>query len=242
MQGVRGRDKLPGAYRAEQNWIGSANCKIEQASFIPIPQAQLQSGMDAWSAYIADGNQLDPLVQLAVAHAEFEALHPFRDGNGRLGRMLIPLFLYRRSLLSSPSFYMSGYLESHREQYIDSLRAVSRDGAWTGWCEFFLHGIIDQATENQKKSEAIIDLNRRTLKAVAKSTRSQHAHSAVEFLFTNPIFSSTHFVQASRIPRPTALRFLRVLRAERILSTVIDGAGPSPAIFAFDELLEIAEG
>lgn len=242
MRGVRGRDKSPGAFRKEQNWIGSAGCKIEQASFVPIPQAQLLSGIDGWFSYFGDETQPDALVQLAILHAEFEALHPFKDGNGRLGRMLIPLFLYGRKLLSSPSFYMSGYLEARREQYIEALRAVSRDGAWTDWCEFFLNGVIEQSAQNQEKAKAIIELNRKMLTAVAKATHSEHAHRAVDFLFANPIFASSHFVQASQIPRPTALRFLRVLRDEGILSTVLDGLGPKPAVFAFWDLLDIAEG
>jgi len=242
MRGVRGRDKTPGAFRTEQNWIGSAGCKIEQASFVPIPQAHLQSGVDAFSAYIGDDSEPDPLVQLAVAHAEFEALHPFKDGNGRLGRMIIPLYLYGRKLLSSPSFYMSGFLEARREQYIEALRGVSRDGAWTEWCEFFLQGVIEQAAQNQKKAKAIIDLNRRMQAAVAQATHSEHAHSAVEFFFATPIFSSSHFVTASRIPRPTALRFLRVLREDGILSTMFRGSGPIPAFYSFSELLDIAEG
>jgi len=241
MTGARGRDKTPGAFRTEQNWVGSPNCTIEQASFIPIPQAQLQSGIDAWSAYIGDESQPDPLVQLAIAHVEFESLHPFRDGNGRLGRMVIPLFLYARKLLRSPSFYMSGYLEARREQYIEALRTVSRDGAWTEWCEFFLEGIIEQAEENQGKARAIIDLNRRMQAIVAQATHSEHAHLAVDFLFSNPIFSSADFVEVSRIPRPTALRFLSVLTKSGILETLIPGSGRRPAIYSFTELLNVAE-
>jgi Fic family protein len=105
--------------------------------------------------------ELDPLVQLAIIHVEFEALHPFKDGNGRLGRMIVPLFLYERRVLSGPNFYMSGYLEARREQYVDQMRAVSRDGAWTAWCAFFLQGLIEQASDNQSKAQAIIDLHAR---------------------------------------------------------------------------------
>jgi Fic family protein len=92
------------------------------------------AGLDLWSQYVASRKEPDPLVQLAVIHAEFEALHPFKDGNGRLGRMIIPLFLYERKILGGPNFYMSGYLEARREQYIEHLRAISRDGVWTHWC------------------------------------------------------------------------------------------------------------
>lgn len=242
MEGVRGRDKTPGSFRDAQNWIGAPGCPIEKASFVPISQEQLNSGMDRWSDYVASGRELDALVELAIVHAEFEALHPFKDGNGRLGRMIIPLFLYQRQILSGPNFYMSGYLEARREQYIEALRTVSRDAAWTEWCAFFLEGLIEQASENQAKAQAIIDLNRRMSAEVAKATHSEHANSAVEFLFNYPIFASTHFVEESRIPRPTALRFLRVLRNKEILRTLREGSGPSPAVYVFAELLNIAEG
>jgi len=242
MRGVRGRDKTPGAFRSEQNWIGSPGCKFEQAAFVPIPQAQLQSGVDAWSGYLGEAKEPDPLVQLAIVHAEFEALHPFKDGNGRLGRMLIPLFLFGRRLLGGPNFYMSGYLEARRDEYVDALRAISRDGAWTEWCEFFLRGMVEQAAENQSKAQAIVELHRRMLATVAKATHSEHANSAVEFLFGQPVFASSHFVEASQIPRPTALRFLRVLRDQGILRTILEAAGPRPAIYAFPELINIADG
>ena len=242
MRGVRGRDKDPGAYRSEQNWIGVRGCPIEQASFIPVPQFQLQTGMDALLSYLGSIVELDPLVQLAVVHAEFEALHPFKDGNGRLGRMIIPLFLYQRKLLHGPNFYMSGYLEARREQYVEVLRAISREDAWTKWCLFFLEGIEQQASENQAKAQAVIDLNRRMSSEVARATHSEHANSAVEFLFSRPIFASTHFVEESKIPRPTALRFLRVLREKGVLRTIREGSGPRPTIYAFPELLNIAEG
>lgn len=242
MDGVRGRDKNPGAFRTEQNWIGPRGVTIGQASFIPIQQEHLTSGLDAWATYAADRTVPDPLVQLAILHVEFEALHPFKDGNGRLGRMIVPLFLVERGLLSRPNFYMSGYLEARREQYVTSMRAVSRDAAWTDWSEFFLEGLIDQASENQSKAQAILDLHQRMLGDVAEHTHSQHAGRAVDFLFSRPVFASTHFIKGSAIPRPTALRFLGVLRAAGILRVIREGAGRRPTIFAFPALLNIAEG
>lgn len=242
MDGVRGHDKDPGSFRTEQNWIGHAGCTIEEASFVPIPQPHLQAGLDLWSSYVASRAEPDPLAQLAVVHAEFEALHPFKDGNGRLGRMIIPLFLYERKILSGPNFYMSGYLEARRDQYVERLRAVSRDGAWTAWCAFFLEGLIEQASENQSKAQAILDLHQHMHRRVAELTRSQYAGLVVDFLFSRPVFASTHFVEGSKIPRPTALRFLSVLREVGVLRTIRDGAGRRAAIFAFPDLLNIAEG
>jgi Fic family protein len=242
LRGVRGRDKNPGAFRNEQNWIGPRDCNIEEANFVPIPQEHLQAGLDTWAAYVADAGQPDPLVQLALAHLEFEAIHPFKDGNGRLGRMIIPLFLMQRGVLNSPSFYMSGYLEARREQYVEAMRAVSRDGAWTEWCVFFLEGIIKQARQNQEKAQAILDLYQEMQHRVAELTHSQHSGRAVEFLFSRPIFPSTIFVGHSGIPRPTALRIIQLMRDEGILRTVREGAGRRAAIYAFPALLNIAEG
>lgn len=242
MQGVRGRDKDPGAFRNEQNWIGSAGSTIDQASFVPIPQEHLLAGLDDWARYVSTRDEPDPLVQLAIVHAEFEALHPFKDGNGRLGRMILPLFLFERKLLSGPNFYMSGYLESHRDEYIERMRAISRDGAWTEWCAFFLEGLIEQASENQQKAQAILNLYQRLSRQVVELTRSQYSGKLLEFLFSRPVFASVHFIAATGIPRKTALRLLTLLRDAGILRSLADGVGSRPAVLSFPELVNIAEG
>lgn len=242
MQGVRGRDKSPGSYREEQNWIGPKGCTIEEASFVPITLEHLQHGMDEWERYLGSTSELDALVQLAILHIEFEALHPFKDGNGRLGRMLIPLFLYQRKLLASPDFYMSGYLEANREEYQERLRKVSSDGDWTGWCAFFLQGIREQAAENERKARAILSLYDRVKTQVADLTHSQHSIRAVDFIFQSPIFPAPLFTSHPDIPKPTANRILTLLRDEGILLTIIEGRGRRPGIYAFRELLNVAEG
>jgi Fic family protein len=241
MRGVRGRDKSPGEFRKHQNWIGPKGCSIEKASFVPIPQDHLQTGLDHLSDYMASAEELDGLVQLAIIHVEFEALHPFDDGNGRLGRMLIPLFLYQRKLLGSPNFYMSGYLEAHGDAYRERMRAVSRDGAWTAWCGFFLQGIAAQAADNERKARAILALYERTKLQVVDLTHSQHAIRAIDFLFQYPIFGSGHFLEGAEIPKPTAARILTLLRDAGILATLREGRGRRGGIFMFRELLETAE-
>ena len=242
MQGVRGRDKSPGSYRKDQNWIGPKGCTIEEAGFVPIAPEHLQNGMDAWESYLGSTSEPDKLVQLAILHVEFEALHPFKDGNGRLGRMLIPLFLYQSKLLTSPDFYMSGYLEANREEYQERLSAVSRDGDWTRWCAFFLQGIREQAAENERKARAILSLYDRVKKEVVDLTRSQHSLRAVDFIFQTPIFSAPMFTQQSDIPKPTAGRILTLLRNDGLLHAIREGRGRRPGIYAFRELLNIAEG
>ncbi|MHC1699979.1 MAG: Fic family protein [Humidesulfovibrio sp.] len=242
MQGVRGRDKSPGSYRTDQNWIGPKGCTIEEASFVPVAPEHLQAGMDGWEGYLSTTEELDALVQLAILHVEFEALHPFKDGNGRLGRMLIPLFLYQRKLLASPDFYMSGYLEAKREEYQERLRAVSREDDWTGWCAFFLKGVREQAAENERKARAILALYGRVKEQVVDLTHSQHAIRAIDFLFNTAIFSTPTFLTNSGIPKPTASRILKLLRREGLLQMIVEGKGRRAGIYIFRELLNIAEG
>jgi Fic family protein len=242
MAGVRGRDKDPGSFRKEQNWIGLWGSPIDSASFVPIPQEHLHAGLDLWASYAASRSEPDALVQLAIMHAEFEALHPFKDGNGRLGRMIIPLFLFERRILSGPNFYMSGYLEARRDEYIERLRAISRDGEWTGWISFFLIGLTEQASENQAKAQMIVSLHQRMQHEIAERTRSQFAARAVDFIFSNPVFSSVHFIERSQIPRESALRILRVLREAEVLQVVRAGAGRRTTVYGYAQLISIAEG
>lgn len=244
MQGVRGRNKDPGEYRRIPNWIGPEGCTVETARFVPVGADQLPEAMDAWEAYLhAEAPDIpDKLVQLAVLHAEFEAIHPFLDGNGRLGRLIVPLFLFSEGLLTRPNFYLSEYLESHRDEYYDRLLGISRDGDWTGWCEFFLRGLIAQAETNQTKATAILDLYRVRKDWIAEVTHSQYAVRALDWMFERPIFKSSDFVESADIPRPTATRILRVVRDNGLLREVRPAAGRRAAVFAFSELLNLAEG
>lgn len=242
MQGVRGRDQSPGSNRREQNWIGPKGCTIGEASFVPVSMEHLQQGMDDWERYLGSTSEPDALIQLAILHVEFEALHPFKDGNGRLGRMLLPLFLFQRRLLSSPDFYMSGYLEENREEYQERLRAVSRDDDWTGWCAFFLKGVQQQSAENERKARAILTLYNRLKTEAVDLTHSQHSIRAVDFIFQTPIFTAPLFTNHSEIPKPTAARILSLLREKGLLTTIREGKGRRAGVYAFRELLNIAEG
>jgi len=242
LDGVRGRDKSPGQYRSAQSWIGPSGCSIDEASYVPVRQEQLQNGMDRWEEYIDQTAEVDVLVQLAVLHAEFEALHPFEDGNGRLGRILIPLFLFQRKLLASPDFYMSSYLESNREVYVEKLRGISRDNDWTGWIMFFLEGIRRQSFSNESKAKSILLLYDRLKMELVENMRSQYSIRALGFLFQTPVFTSTTFVKQSGIPKPTTTRLLGLLRELSVLTPIRMGRGRRAGIFAFRELVNLAEG
>lgn len=236
----RGRGKAPGEYRRIPNWIGPPGCTIEQARFVPISADKIPEAMDQWEAYIHSETP-DRLVQLAILHAEFEALHPFLDGNGRLGRMLVPLFLHHVGLIHTPMFYISAFFEQHRDEYYERLLAISRDDDWTGWCEFFLKAIMAQAIENQQKTADILDLYERKKTEVLDLTHSQYAIHALDFLFAHPFFKSTDFSNKEEIPTPTAKRIITALRSQGILRTIREASGRRPAIYAFEELIEITD-
>ncbi|HMO75957.1 MAG TPA: Fic/DOC family N-terminal domain-containing protein [Sphingopyxis sp.] len=241
MDGVRGRGKAPGEYRRIPNWIGPDGCIVEQARFVPPAADRIDDAMAAWETYI-HADAPDRLVQLAIVHAEFESIHPFLDGNGRLGRLIIPLFLYAHGLLTRPNFYLSEYLEANREEYYDRMLSVSRDGDWTGWVSFFLQGIIAQAEVNTRKAQAILTLHQEKRDWVVEVTRSQYAVRALDWIFQRPIFRTPDFVKAAQIPGPTARGIVRSLRDNGMLQEIVAASGRTPAVFMFRELLNIAEG
>ncbi len=241
MVGVRGRGKAPGEYRRTSNWIGPQGCTLDQARFIPPGADVLPGAMDRWESYVQSGTQ-DHLVQLAITHAEFEAIHPFLDGNGRLGRLLIPICLFNWGLLSRPNFYMSEFLERNRDEYYERLLSVSRDGDWTGWCVFFLSGVVAQARANENRALMSLALYRRRKDWITDVTHSQYAVRALDWMFLRPIFQTSDFVQSVGIPAPTATRILRVVRDHGMLHELRPASGRRPAVFAFPELINIADG
>ncbi|HEY3278708.1 MAG TPA: Fic/DOC family N-terminal domain-containing protein [Syntrophorhabdaceae bacterium] len=241
LNNVRGHGKSPGQYRRVPNWIGPAGCTMETARYVPISAERLPQAMGDWEKYI-HGDAPDKLVQLAILHAEFEALHPFLDGNGRLGRMLIPLFLSQSGLIQSPMFYISAYFETHRDEYYERLLAVSRDEDWTGWSAFFLRAIQEQAEQNREKAHAILALYNTKKSDMVAQTHSQYAIHALDWIFQRPIFRSSDFVRSSSIPKPTASRILAVLKESKMLAELVPGRGRRAAVLAFSELLNIAEG
>jgi Fic family protein len=241
LDSVRGHGKSPGQYRKITNWIGPKGRSIEEAKFVPIVAGNLPEAMSRWEKYIHE-DAPDRLIQLALLHAEFEALHPFLDGNGRLGRMLIPLFLYQAKIIQQSMFYISAYLESHRDEYYERLLAVSRDHDWSGWCAFFLNVLRIQAEENLTKAQAILELYNRMKTRFAELTHSQYAIYILDWVFERPIFKSSDFVRSAHIPKPTAQPILNLLKSEGVLREIRSGSGRRAATLAYPELLNIAEG
>ena len=241
LSGVRGQNRSPGEFRKIPNWIGPPGCTIENADFVPIGADKLPAGLDAWKKFI-HADYPDALVQLALLHVEFEALHPFLDGNGRLGRMLVPLIVWQKDVIARPTFYISAVLERDRNAYYTGLRAVSQQGEWTEWCMFFLQSLQRQADENRNKAHGILELYEGMKSAIPKLINSQHVIQVVDWIFKFPIFSGSDFVSQADIPPATARRILPLLVAERILKVMSPAGGRRAAVYSFPELLNLAEG
>ncbi len=243
LAGVRGASKTPGKFRVTQNWIGPEGSTIETASFVPPAPEGLLDHLETFEAYYRS-EQPDPLVQLAVVHAQFEILHPFADGNGRLGRILVPLFLFEKKLLTRPTFYLSAWLEKRRDEYYARLRAIGRErGAWNAWCAFFLTAVEGQAIQNSKTARAIVELYGRLKERVIELTRSQFAGPLLDQAFKQPLFQSLHLRFGPRAPSKQAIsNLLRALLKDEILKVVVAGAGRRPGIYALAELVNLCEG
>ena len=242
MDSGRGHNKGRGRFRTIQNWIGRPNSPIEEAAFVPPSPLDLQDHLNRWEAYW-HSDAPDTLVQLALIHAQFEILHPFIDGNGRLGRMIIPLFLFEKKILSRPCFYLSAFFESRRDEYISHLRDLSQPGSWTRWSAFFLEGVAVQAEANTKKARAIQDLYERLNKQVLELTHSQFAVPLLDFMFERPIFRASDVTKLEHMPSvPMVATLLGKLRNNGILHTVRKGAGSRPQVLALAELINLCEG
>ena len=207
LDSVRGNNKNPGQLRQDQNWIGRPGAAMEEASFIPPPPMRVRDHLEDLLKFLLE-EEMDPLIQTAIGHAQFELIHPFDDGNGRIGRILIPLFLYSKKRISEPIFYISAYLESHRDEYYDRLQAISKDGDWNGWVLFFLRAVSEQSRTNCSKIHRIMTFYEEMKKELQDLTHSQYAITVLDEIFSHPIFSSTDFVARNGIPRPKEHKIL----------------------------------
>lgn len=232
----RGANLAPGAYKTEQNYIGER--RRQSVTFVPISPEALPAGMQMLMAFI-QGSPMNPLLKTALAHVEFEALHPFKDGNGRIGRMLITLMLWTSGLIRQPHFYVSAYFERYRDDYIDAMRRVSAEDDWTGWCRFFLLGLKEQAEHNIVVASRISALYEEMKLRFREELKSEWSIEALDFMFTNPSFKNSKFTAHDRIPAHVAASMTRKLREVGILSQIQPGAGRRPAIYGFKPLIDI---
>ena len=204
MQGVRGQERQPGDFRTSQNWIGAGGSTIATATFVPPAPHRLGEALSNLERFLHD-EHLPPLVQAAIAHAQFETIHPFLDGNGRVGRLLITFLLCHRGVLGKPLLYLSHYLKQHRAEYYDRLQAVRIEGRWEEWIAFFLRGVSEvarSATDTAGRITALRDQNQRLLQAEGKA--SGNLLRALDVLFESPVVTVRLLEQRLQVTFPTA--------------------------------------
>lgn len=242
MQGVRGKNKSPGIYRKVPVWIGTDKTSQDNARFTPIESQAIPNAMSNFYNYMHSADyKYDELIKTAILHAEFEAIHPFLDGNGRVGRLFIPLYLWEKKLLTTPSFYISAYFEKNRDSYYNLLLQISATDDWITWIKFFITGIIQQSQDNFQRAKNIIDYYRELKDIIPTLSRSAYGITALDFIFKNTYFYSTNFYNKSNIPRAVS---------QRLLSTFVDkgilicrkGRGRKPNFYVFKKLIDIADG
>jgi len=217
--GVRGQNRAPGEYRSIQNFIGPEGCTLETATFVP-PQPQLvDQYMSNLEKYINNPkDSLHPLVRVAIIHAQFETIHPFLDGNGRIGRILIPLYLYDVNLIDYPNLFISEVLEKDKHKYYRMLNGTRKEGnGWNEWIKFFLESVNKQVTKNINLVEEIDKLYKRDLEKAMGLINSTNVVDLVKTMYQKPIFDVKTISSLTGIPDTTCRRYLSTLEEEKII-------------------------
>jgi Fic family protein len=217
MRGVRGEYATPGEFRRSQNWIGVPGSTLETAVYIPPPPDHLLEVLGAWERFLHERGQVPDLVQCALMHEQFEAIHPFLDGNGRVGRLLITLFLIERGRLSQPLLYLSAYIEEHRSEYYASLQRVRTDGDWVGWIRFFLAGVEQISREAVDQARRLLDLRERWRTSLADQSK---AAQLIDALLVNPYMSVTRAQRLLKVSNPTARQVVSRLEKLGLLDEI----------------------
>jgi len=216
LAGVRGRERQPGDVRTTQNWIGPPGAVIQTSTFVPPPPDQLGDLLTDLEQFVHEDPLLPPLLQAALVHYQFETIHPFLDGNGRLGRLLIVFFLVVRERLPEPLLYLSPYFEARRGDYYDALQGVRERGDFDNWLALFLDGVRVQAADAVNRAERLIDLREQYRPRVRAVTRGA-ANALVDLAFEQPILNARVVERRLGITRPAALAALRQLAQLDIL-------------------------
>lgn len=221
LDGARGKDKNPGEFRNDQNWIGKPGSTIEEATFIPVSPEMLIDNLENLENYISEYDEQSALVQAAIIHAQFEKIHPFKDGNGRIGRMLIPLFLYYKNVMSRPVLYVSEFLEENREEYYYKLNKIDEEDGWIEWILFFLRAVETQSNKNIEKIKKLQNLYEDYKTIINEILNTKNSIYILDALFQHPICkSNTIFETVSKktnIDSSTIDRYLKKLVEKGIL-------------------------
>jgi Fic family protein len=235
MQGVRGAHATPGEFRRTQNWIGPSGCTLNTAKYVPPPVEVLMDCLGNLERFLHD-KEFPPLIQIALCHYQFEAIHPFLDGNGRVGRLLITLLLIERKMLPAPFLYLSAFFEATRDEYYKHLYNVSSKGAWYEWLTYFLNGVAVQSSDVLSRTERINALLNDWL---TLSRKSEVMQNTVQCFAVNPYFTINKIAENSKVAFTTAQRAIETLEDLGIVSKVSEAK--RGRIYCATKILDILE-
>lgn len=237
MEGVRGEHRTPGEFRRTQNWIGPPGCLLDDATFVPPPPEEMRSALYDLETYLRAEATLHPLIRLGLIHYQFEAIHPFLDGNGRVGRLLIVLLLCAWDLLPQPLLYLSAYFQRYRETYYERLLAVSQRDAWTEWLLFFLQGVVTQSKDAVARSRRLLDLRERYREQFQSQRTAARLLQVIDILFARPVTTINQLAEALDVSHQSATRYVGTLESEGILREITGQA--RNRVYQADPILEV---
>jgi len=220
MQGVRGSEKMPGEFRRGPNWIGPPGSTVETAVYVPPPVDEMQGALDAFEHYLNMPSRLPPLVRLGLIHLQFEAIHPFMDGNGRVGRLLLVLLMCAWELLPQPLLYLSAYFEKFRQIYYDLLLDVMQRGVWEAWLVFFLNGVVEQSLDASSRIQRMQNLHSEYRSRVQGERASARLLDLVDYLFSQPLLTIKQVSLALEVNYSMAQRYVAQLEKFAILREI----------------------
>jgi Fic family protein len=240
LEDVRGGKLAPGEFRHTQNWIGPAGATLSTATYVPPPVDEMQLALDELEKFIHAGSDIPPLVRAGMIHYQFEAIHPFLDGNGRVGRLLIILLFCEWGILPQPLLNLSVYFERYRQEYYDHLLAVSQRGEWEDWLRFFLRGVSIQAQDSVQRLNQLEGLRRKYQTIAGRERNPKRMEQALDFLFMRPVLSVRQLEHGLGITFVAAKRYMEKLVEAGVLEEITGYA--RNRIFRADEIYRALEG
>ncbi|MEX0719047.1 MAG: Fic/DOC family N-terminal domain-containing protein [Candidatus Paceibacterota bacterium] len=236
LSSVRGKEKDPGNFRRTTVHLGKPGSKVDEAAYVPPKPDEITELMKNWVEFVHESD-VDLLIKVAISHYQFEAIHPFMDGNGRVGRLMIPIIMYEQEIINYPYFYISEYFEQHRSEYYDALRLVDREQDWESWIRFFLIAVKETAVQMQNKIRSMYELYGR-VKEDSVKMNSQYAQLFLDLLFERPIISSKDILQKMDQPSTqTMYNLIDKFAAQGIIREIT--GHQRNKVYAFDALLDI---
>ena len=238
MADVRGGDRAPGEFRHVQNWIGPAGSRIDNATYVPPPVQEMHTALDRFERYLHERSPMPVLLRAALIHYHFEAIHPFLDGNGRVGRLLIAFLLHVEKVLDEPLLYLSAFFERHRREYYRRLVEVTMNGAWNEWIDFFLRGVAEQANDAVRRTRELLDLSEGYRRQIAPARNAGVLSSLIDRLFAVPATTISSVAENLKMSYPAAKKNVQKLVALHILTP---RRGKRETIYVAEGVLRIIE-